>query len=98
MKDCEYLEKLFTEYLPTLNAMNEATTSFYSKDEYKMRHRMFKQIYSKYRRYRLSIFKEKIKKYFSKFKIKKSQRKAKKIINDYNKLKEEGCFLPKKLE
>lgn len=95
IKDSEYLENLFNEYIPTLGAMNEVTVSFYSKDEFKLRHRIFKHIYGKYKRYKIKLMIEKFKNKFFKFKQNITERKVKRIVNQYNKLKENGEFLPK---
>lgn len=97
MEDNEFLEKLFLKYKPTLEAFNDVTSSFYSDDEYKIRHKLFKKIYGEYKAYKFNLwlknFKEKIKQKFSKFKIKNlqvkadnSKKKNEKIIKAYNEL------------
>lgn len=94
MKDSEYLTQLFNEYLQSMESLNDITPSFYSKDEYKIRHKIFKQVFAEYRMYKFKLFIQRLKTKIMSFKIQRKERKIKKVINDYNKLKENGVFLP----
>lgn len=96
MKDSEYLEQLFLEYLPTMDALNELTSSLYSKDEYKLRHKVFKRIYAEYNVYKIKLLIAKLKNKIVNFKEERQKKRIDKIVKDYKKLQESGLFLPKK--
>lgn len=96
MKDSEYLKDLFIEYLPTVGALNEISQSFYSKDEYKLRHKIFKQIFRAYKAHKIKLFIIRIKEKLNNLKVSRQKRKKIRVLKEYEKLKKEGYFLPEK--
>lgn len=120
MKDDEYLKELFDKYIPTINSFNDLSESFYSQDEYIIRHKIFKKILKEYRNHRFNLWcqnlkekmserqkktkeffynlKLKIKKIFTHSSNKKKKKYIESVVKKYNKLKQNGEFLPKKID
>ncbi len=75
MNNNEYLNALFKTYSQTFDKFNSVGRNLYSKDEYKIRHMLYKDIQKEISAYkskvRLENFKRKVKEFFEKFKRKK---------------------------